>query len=345
MWHDSTFVLFGVEIRAAVPHWMLSIIVIDVVINEEKLEIIMNTRKFYPITLWLAVFILMFSGVIAQEGDESDEETLDATIELTGSISRIDSSIVIVSGLPIDISGITVDGELSVGLVVSVSGVINEEGIIIAEVLTIIGEPTPTPVPEVTETPAPETTPEPVDPDTIIIIQGPVQNININIITIYNMDITVAPQNPILNLIEIGDMVRIEGFIGANGVIAATLINTLTSSENTTPGASVGIQGPIESIDGNIIVVNGITVQLDPNDPLLPTLVVGNFIDVQGNFVIINNVYVLSVVNIIIINNTYIGVPANCWWHGMGGMGHWHCDGMGMGMGMEAMGMGMGMGN
>lgn len=343
MWHDGTFVLIGVEIGTAVPHWMLFIIVICVVINEEKLEIIMNTRKFYPITLWLAVFILMFSGVIAQEGDESGEETSEAAIDLTGSISRIDGSIVIVSGLPIDISGITVDEELSVGLVVSVSGVINEEGIIIAQALTIIGEPTP--VPEVTETPEPETTPEPVDPDTIIVIQGPVQNININIITIYNIDVTVEPQNPILSLIEIGDMVRIEGFIGTTGVITATLINTLTGSESTTPGASVGIQGPIERIDGNRIVVNGITVQLDPNDPLLPTLVVGNFIDVQGNFVVVNNVYVLSVVNFVIINNAYIGVPASCWWHGMGGMGHWHCDGMGMGMGMEAMGMGMGMGN
>jgi hypothetical protein len=329
----------------------------------------------YPITLWLAVFAVLLSGlampwwVSAQDEDEEEEEFVPATIEITGAIISIDGAIIIVSGLPADTSGAAVEGELTVGVVVVVSGVINEEGVIIAETVRLLGAATPTP--EATPAPTLAATPTPPDPDTIIVVEGPVQNININIITIYNINIIVAPENPILNFINIGDVIRVEGAIGNNGVINAIVVNTIIQIDNAAPGATVSVQGPVESINGNIIIVNGITIQLDPNDPLLVDLEIGNFIDVQGNFTIINNVYVLVVVNVVIINNTYIGVPPYCVWYGMGmGIGHWRCDtywvyppdywycewrgmGMGMGMGMgrfecrnpaPGMGMGMGMG-
>lgn len=335
----------------------------------------MRTHKFYQITRYLAVFMILFSGTVmwlvvaAQEDDGADDEFVPATIELTGAIISIEEMIITVSGLPVDISAIDLDEELSVGLVVFIEGIINEEGIIIAASLTIVDESADTP--ELPETPGTDVIPVSDEMDTVISIEGPIQNININIITIYNFNITVAPENPVLNLIQIGDVVRIQGGIGRDGAIVAVVVNTVVQSENVAPDASVSVQGPIEWIEGNMIVVNGITVQLDPDDPLLATLEIGNFIDVQGNFVIVNNTYVLIVVNVIVINNTYIGVPPYCYWHGMGGMGHWHCDGywlyspnywycewraMGMGMGMGqwecvnpapgmGMGMGMGMGN
>jgi hypothetical protein len=332
----------------------------------------MNPSRFYQITRWLAVLTVLFSGLalgmFAFAQDDGDEEDfVPVPIELYGTISDIDGTVITVSGLPVEISAASVDGSLAVGLVIDISGTINEEGIIVAHVIVVVG--TSTPEPEVTETPEPEATEEPVDEETdedaIIVIEGPVQNININVITIYNINISVAPQNPILNLIQIGDVVRVEGMPGSNGLIHAIVVNTLVQSENAAPDASVSVQGPIEGISGNTIVVNGITIQLDPSDPQLHTLSVGDFIDAQGNFVLVNNTYVLVVVNVVIINNTFVGVPPFCTWHGMGmGMGHWRCDGywlypsgywncewrgMGMGMGRwdcrnPAPGMGMGMG-
>jgi hypothetical protein len=231
-------------------------------------------------------------------------------------------------------------------------------------VISSTPEPAATEEPEITA--EPEATEEPIDEDAIIVIEGPVQNINVNIITIYNFNINVAPQNPVLNLIQIGDVVRVEGIPTGTGIINAIVVNTLVNAENAASDASVSVQGPVESISGNTIVVNGITVQLNPGDPQLQTLQIGDFIDVQGNFIFVNNTYVLTVVNIVIINNTFTGVPPYCVWHGMGmGMGHWRCDGywlyppgywycewrgMGMGMGRwhcpppPGMGMGMGMG-
>lgn len=337
----------------------------------------MRTYRLYPIALWLAAFAVLFSGLAAniwllnaQDEDEEDEEFVPASIEITGAILSIDGTTIIVSGLLVDTSGAAVEGTLTVGLVVTVNGVINEEGIILAERIVPVGQATPTP--DATPAPTPVVTPSPTpNPDTIIVIEGPVENININIITIYNINIIVAPDNPILTFINIGDVIRVEGAIGEGGTITAIVINTIIGIENAAPGATVSVQGPVESINGNIIVVNGITIQLDPNDPLLVDLEIGNFIDVQGNFIIINNTYVLVVVNVVIINNTYVGVPPYCAWYGMGmGMGHWRCDtywiyppdywycewrgmGMGMGMGMgrfecrnpaPGMGMGMGMG-
>jgi hypothetical protein len=207
-------------------------------------------------------------------------------------------------------------------------------------VATATAEITGTPA---TATPTPTATDDDDDDDTIIVIKGPVQSITINIIVIYNIKIEVDIDNPILQIIQIGDVLYVEGRRGVDGVIIATLINNLAEIEDAVEGASVGIKGPIELIDGNRVTVNGIVVEFDPNDPVLKTLIVGNFLDVQGNFILVNNIYVLIVINVIVITDIDIsGIPGYCWWHedGMGmGMGHWHCDGMGMGPGM---GMGMG---
>ena len=112
------------------------------------------------------------------------------------------------------------------------------------------------------------------------------------------------------------------------------VISSTSSAPAADNRATVGL-------DGNIQVVNAISVQLGSNDPLLQTVQPGSFVSVQGNFQISNAGIVLVVVNIAIVDN--VGVESNCWYHlDAMGMGHWHCDGMGMGMGNAGMGMGMG---
>ncbi len=44
-----------------------------------------------------------------------------------------------------------------------------------------------------------------------IIIEGPVQIINANIVTIYDIDIEINVNDPILNVIQVGDFIRVEG--------------------------------------------------------------------------------------------------------------------------------------
>ncbi len=298
----------------------------------------MKIKQFISGLVIIIMAVALCSFTFAQQATP----TPTASIELTGPISSIEGAILTVNGLRIDTTGATINGELNTGVTVVVVGNVTPEGVITAQSVTVpVNSSTPISTAGFETASPPQGTATPAETDTIIVIEGPIQEININIITIYHMNIQVDVNNPILNLIQIGDVIYVEGAIGANGIIIASVINNLTDVEEVVEGASVGIQGSIEAIDGNRVTVNGITVQFDPNDPLLPTFVVGNFIDVQGNFILVNNVYVLVVINVIVINDIDInvGVPGHCWWHGMGmGMGHWHCDGMGMG------GMGMGMG-
>lgn len=59
-----------------------------------------------------------------------------------------------------------------------------------------------------------------------IVIEGPVQQINVNIITIYNINIQLAPDDPNLNIIQVGDIVRVEGDTSdMNGTIIIVAIN------------------------------------------------------------------------------------------------------------------------
>jgi hypothetical protein len=175
-------------------------------------------------------------------------------------------------------------------------------------------------------------------PFTLVVVEGPITNIVDNLITVYDFTIEVEPEHPVLNLINTGDIVRIEGTIDNSGVVLATVLSNIPSETIVSTGttATVSLDGPIEAITDNVVTVNEIQVQIDPADPILQTLQVGNFVSVQGNFEGSGANIILVVINVTVINNVIIaGVPF-CWFHeGMGmGMGHWHCDGMGMGMGM-----------
>jgi hypothetical protein len=218
--------------------------------------------------------------------------------------------------------------------------------------------PTRTPIPPTaadtlmpTATPALPTPDAAVTPDAsatmemAIIVEGPISAIRDNVLTVYNLQVEIDPKHPILRLLEVGDPVRVEGMFSGGVVMADVVGNMDEITIVDGKPATVNLEGPVESISGSQIVVNGITAQLGPDAP--GGLRVGDFVSVQGNFQNQNGVFVLVVVNVVIINDVTI-IESNCWYHetGMGmGMGHWHCDGMGMGMGMgDAMGMGMGMG-
>ncbi len=72
-----------------------------------------------------------------------------------------------------------------------------------------------------------------VDQPAIIIIEGPIQAININIITILNINIEVDPNDPILLTIKVGDTIRVEGMPTSDGdtiiivAINITIINII----------------------------------------------------------------------------------------------------------------------
>jgi hypothetical protein len=311
-------------------------------------------RYLVFITVFCAAVLLALPTIISAQETATPEGT---PIEISGVVSQISTGTITVAGLTVEISGATLDANITVGTTVTVTGHMLPTNVVVAQVVIIIipgvtstPEATSEATPEATVEVTPEVTPPATptgNPNVVIVIEGPVVNIVTNIITIYNFNIEVEPTNPILTIIEIGDVIRVEGAFGGSGIIIASVVSNVSTITTVDTGATVSLDGPIEAINGNIVIVNGISVQFAPNDPQLATLHVGDFLNVQGNFVGSGTTIVLVVINITIINNIVVDENPYCWFHvnGMGmGMGHWHCDGMGMGMGMGMGEDGMGMG-
>ena len=186
----------------------------------------------------MIVLFLVICLTLTSQPQLYAQDTGGTAIQFTGTVENIDGSIVTVSGFQVDTSSATTSaGDLSVGMTITVSGVLDGT-VIVAIVIIIVSiglppgqEPTPeiTPVgtpAEVTPTatPDPEEEPSPI----IIIIEGPIESININIIVIFGIEIHVDPADPILNEIQVGDYVRIEGGTSIeNGVIIIIVINII----------------------------------------------------------------------------------------------------------------------
>ena len=71
-----------------------------------------------------------------------------------------------------------------------------------------------------------------------IVVEGPVEAINVNVITIFNINVEVEPEDPVLHEIHIGDHVRVEGNPRAMGdtiIIVAvniTIVNVIVVENN-----------------------------------------------------------------------------------------------------------------
>jgi hypothetical protein len=66
------------------------------------------------------------------------------------------------------------------------------------------------------------------DDGPIIVIEGPIEEIDVNIITIFDIDIEVDVNDPILRNIRIGDVIRVEGDMTGDGttivIVAVTIV-------------------------------------------------------------------------------------------------------------------------
>lgn len=190
----------------------------------------------------IIIAILIPTQLFEGQGvSNAQDETSPATIQFTGDVTALGLDVIVVNGLTVNVSELDTNISVALGTTVSISGNLLSDGTIIATTMTQVEinintddddvpEVTETPAPEVTEVPSPEATEEPSsDGGIIIVIEGPVQAININVITIYNIDIELDADDPILTVIQIGDVIRIEGNIGDLGdkIVIINVINII----------------------------------------------------------------------------------------------------------------------
>lgn len=185
--------------------------------------------RFLAILFVGALLVLGFQLVLAQT---------ESTIEITGTVEAIGEGTITVDGLVIDIGNVVeFEGDgIQIGAIVEIEGTLSGGVVIAIEIEVELSGPESTPevTPEVSPEVTPEITPEATaDPDDdddefVIVIVGPVVEINVNVITIYNFEIELDPEDPALTVIQVGDIVRIEGDIQGEGdtiiIVAVNII-------------------------------------------------------------------------------------------------------------------------
>ncbi|MGJ3237227.1 MAG: DUF5666 domain-containing protein [Anaerolineae bacterium] len=171
--------------------------------------------------LWLVALVLGVLSINMPAQAQDATATPRSSIEFTGDITDVTDTTVTVNGLVVIYTGAEIEVDLVIGQRVEIEGYFLEDGQIQATELDDPDDPNgnnPEATPEVTPEATPEVTAQPDDDDddsddddTIIVIEGPVQSININIITIYNFEIEVDQSDLSLTVLQIGDVIRVEG--------------------------------------------------------------------------------------------------------------------------------------
>ena len=180
----------------------------------------------------------------------------------------------------------------------------------------------------------------------IININGPVEAVNLNIVTVYGLDIQFSPDDAILTEINIGDVIAVSGNIIGGVTIVIVPVNVIivvnvpgpeatpevTPDPEATPEATpeaepdddlpvtIVIEGPVEAININIITVYGFDIEVEPDDPILTQIQIGDNIHVEGNTRYDGNTIIIVVVNITIIQvdifvappSSGQGIPSGC---------------------------------
>lgn len=88
--------------------------------------------------------------------------------------------------------------------------------------------------------------------DVIIVIEGPVTQINVNVITIFNMNIELDPVDPLLLRIRVGDHLRVEGNVRGSGTtIVIVAVNIIIVNP------IIVVTGPVYQAGGPVVIPVG----------------------------------------------------------------------------------------
>ena len=193
-----------------------------------------NYQRWFGL-LAVVVLMSMFSFPLSANAQEATSTNIQGSpVNVTGIVSQMMGNSVIVAGLTVDVSHIAMDSHVVMGSTVKVTGlalnnIIVAQTVVIVNLIRLLQHQRPTP--ETTETPTPTVTPTLLGgTNVIVVVEGPVINIVNNIVTIYNFNIQVAPENPILSIIDIGDIVHVEGDFDDHGMILAHTISNVSST-------------------------------------------------------------------------------------------------------------------
>ncbi|MAS37382.1 MAG: hypothetical protein CL610_25500 [Anaerolineaceae bacterium] len=146
----------------------------------------------------------------------------------------------------------------------------------------------------------------PEDDSAVIVLEGPIQAINVNVITIANIQITLDNADPLLATLQPGDVVKVSAQINdavdGGGLVADSV--EWTGANILSP--IITLRGSVQAVNVNIVTIFNLNIQFTPNDPVLADVNVGDILEVSGNLVAVGDTSAIIPVQVIIVVN----VPA-----------------------------------
>jgi hypothetical protein len=276
----------------------------------QRVQLRSLTRNLGIVVISLALSLIGLSLTRAQGG---------ISVTINGTLQAINGDgTLVVDGETYRLEdGVSLPASAQIGTIVVLGGqYTNDSTLIIISVSVAGGTPAATADTSATATPTlvgtEPATPLPDDGDVIVVVEGPVRVININVITIYDIDVLVAADNPLLMVIHIGDFIRTRGHFDGKGVLIASFVTNVLDPASV---ATVSLDGKVQAINGNVIVINDMNVQIDPGNIILTKLKVGDVLHVDGNFRQNGPTFIIIVINIVIVNDVTVihtGLPPGC---------------------------------
>lgn len=169
-----------------------------------------------------------------------------------------------------------------------------------------------------------------ISPDLIpvMIIEGPVQGIEDNFIIVSGLEVEIDPDDPILTTLSIDDLVHIEAdaslagetvFIVANQIMLVDVVvnpvyvnpvlnvnckiknSGKISCKNAFLASPLILEGAVQVIDGNTITILDMLIRLDPNDPILVGLNIGDILRIEGEAVFEGDVMIIIPITVVVV--------------------------------------------
>jgi hypothetical protein len=221
-------------------------------------------------------------------------------VRFAGQIEAVNGTTLVLSALSINIGQASIDSALQPGASVVVEGVLMEDGSIVAQTVTLYGPapavaspvlmptatftpvfvivPPPTLIPIMTFTPAPPAAPSPQE--RLAVMLGPVDAVERSSITMYGTVIQVDPDNPVVQALRVGDVVRVEGGY-VNGTIVAVSISRIDGDNSNS--TAVVVEGEVRRVRDHDIRVGNTDIQL-PDNGNFPDVERGDSVRVEGYY-------------------------------------------------------------
>jgi hypothetical protein len=176
---------------------------------------LIRMSRFIVFFIAMSTVFLLLPLSVGEAQNTSTPQTVP--IEFLGKIETITPDEIVVDQLPIDVRTATLNDSLQTSQLVSVKGVLQPDGRLMAETVEVIDTDITTPTPFAVVTPtsvavsdATIMQPEPLP---FVVLEGAVEAVNENSLLVNGLNFIIDSTNPVLATVREGDLVRIEGLL------------------------------------------------------------------------------------------------------------------------------------